>query len=79
MNVICHLLPCQHLRISRSYISRMLSPGIIVPVDSNDTSVFLIFFILRHVSELSRAVLTAVRSPLEQAKCIVNAIKHLQK
>lgn len=61
----------------RSYISRMLSPGIVVPIDPNGTSAFLIF--LRHIPELSRAVLTAVSSPIEQAECIVisDAVKHL--
>lgn len=64
MNDPHHLLPCQHLGISRSYISRMFSSGIVISIDPNGASTLLI--LLRHVSEFSRAMLaTTVCGPIE--------------
>jgi len=55
----------------------MLSSGIIVSINPNSASALLIFIVLRHVPEFSRAM-TAISSPIEKAERIVifNAIKH---
>lgn len=74
--MIYHLLPCRHLRISRSYISRMLSPGIVIPINPNGASALLVH--LGHIPEFSRAVFTtAISGPIEQIESIIilNAIK----
>jgi len=54
----------------------MLSPGIVVPIDPNGASTFLVH--LRQVPEFSRAVFTtAVSGPIEQTESIIilDAIK----
>lgn len=55
----------------------MLSPRIVVSIDPNGASALLV--LLRHVPEVSRAVLTAVSGPVEQAESIIilDAIKDL--